>query len=90
MSGNGNECKPLIVGHICHAPLLVPFYPWAYSHKQHHRFHNHETKDMSHPWMTPERWGRAPDTHSRGVYDIIVLTQWLFRFPLAILVNVCT
>jgi len=45
-----------IIGHICHAPLLVPFYPWAYSHKQHHRFHQHETKDMSHPWMTPERY----------------------------------
>jgi omega-3 fatty acid desaturase (delta-15 desaturase) len=45
-----------VVGHVTHAPLLVPFWPWAYSHKQHHRFHNHETKDMSHPWMTAERY----------------------------------
>ena len=45
-----------VVGHVTHAPLLVPFWPWAYSHKQHHRFHNHETRDMSHPWMTPERY----------------------------------
>ena len=46
-----------VVGHITHSPLLVPFYPWAYSHKQHHRFHNHETKDMSHPWMSSEQYG---------------------------------
>ena len=45
-----------VVGHITHSPLLVPFWPWAYSHKQHHRFHNHETKDMSHPWMAPDRY----------------------------------
>ena len=24
-----------VVGHLTHSPLLVPFYPWAYSHKQH-------------------------------------------------------
>ena len=45
-----------VVGHATHSPLLVPFYPWAYSHKQHHRFHNHEEKDMSHPWMSAERY----------------------------------
>ena len=48
-----------VVGHVTHSPLLVPFWPWAYSHKQHHRFHNHETKDMSHPWMTPERYAET-------------------------------
>ena len=45
-----------VVGHLTHSPLLVPFYPWAYSHKQHHRFHNHEAKDMSHPWMSKEEY----------------------------------
>jgi len=48
-----------ICGHICHAPLLVPFFPWAYSHRKHHRFHNHKDKDMSHPWLTKEEVGKS-------------------------------
>ena len=55
-SFSNDKALNAVVGHVTHAPLLVPFWPWAYSHKQHHRFHNHETKDMSHPWMTPERY----------------------------------
>jgi len=45
-----------IVGHISHSILLVPYWPWAYSHKQHHRFHNHRTKDHSHPWFNAEEY----------------------------------
>jgi acyl-lipid omega-3 desaturase len=56
-SFSNNDFINGIVGHVTHSPLLVPFYPWAYSHKQHHRFHNHETKDMSHPWMSSEQYG---------------------------------
>lgn len=56
--GHGSFSKyPLIngiCGHICHTPLFVPFYPWAYSHKKHHQYHNHVQKDTSHPWFTEE------------------------------------
>eukprot|EP01083_Nonionella_stella_P109933 321194_1 len=38
-----------ICGHICHSILCVPFWPWAYSHSIHHRYHNHFDKDRSHP-----------------------------------------
>lgn len=38
-----------VCGHLCHAFLSVPFWPWAHSHRQHHRFHNHLQKDHSHP-----------------------------------------
>ena len=30
----------------------VPFFPWARSHQRHHFYHQHETADYSHPWMT--------------------------------------
>jgi omega-3 fatty acid desaturase (delta-15 desaturase) len=43
-----------LVGHVAHAPLLVPYYPWALSHHHHHLYHNHVTKDFSHFWLTPE------------------------------------
>lgn len=43
-----------LCGHLCHAPILVPFWPWQKSHRIHHMYHNHLTKDMSHPWLTKE------------------------------------
>lgn len=44
-----------IIGHICHASIMVPFYPWALSHRRHHMYHNHVDKDYSHPWYTPDK-----------------------------------
>jgi acyl-lipid omega-3 desaturase len=49
-----------VFGHLCHAPLLVPFYPWARSHKQHHMYHNHKDKDRSHPWLTDDEMKAYP------------------------------
>lgn len=36
-----------IVGHVCHAPLLVPFWPWAKSHRLHHLHTNNVEQDHS-------------------------------------------
>ncbi len=43
-------------GNLCHSILLVPYWPWAFSHKKHHLHHNHMTKDNSHPWLTQKEW----------------------------------
>ena len=48
-----------ICGHICHTPLLVPFFPWSYSHRKHHQFHNHKDKDLSHPWFSEEEMNQS-------------------------------
>lgn len=45
-----------VCGHLCHAPLLVPFWPWAKSHNEHHKYHNHIEKDMSYPWFGKEQF----------------------------------
>lgn len=45
-----------ICGHLCHAPLFVPFWPWAKSHNEHHKYHNHVHKDMSYPWFGREQF----------------------------------
>lgn len=41
-----------ICGHIAHAPILAPFWPWQKSHRQHHQYTSHIDKDKGHPWVT--------------------------------------
>ncbi|CAD5207958.1 unnamed protein product [Bursaphelenchus xylophilus] len=43
-----------ILGHVAHAPLMVPYWPWQKSHRQHHQYTAHLEKDHSHPWVTEE------------------------------------
>lgn len=43
-----------VCGHLCHTPLLVPFWCWSSSHQQHHLHHNHKLLDFSFPWWTKE------------------------------------
>jgi len=40
-----------ILGHLTHGSILVPYWPWARSHRLHHQFHNNGPKDMSHWWF---------------------------------------
>lgn len=44
-----------IIGHLTHGFLLVPYWPWQLTHRRHHMYHNHVSKDYSHPWYTEER-----------------------------------
>jgi len=67
-----------IVGHITHASITVPFYPWQLSHRRHHMYHNHVEKDYSHPWYIPERLERDDEKLAKYMHK-----NWLFRlfFP---------
>jgi len=42
-----------VFGHLCHAPLLVPFHGWRISHRKHHENHNHVEND--HSWRPVPR-----------------------------------
>ncbi|KAJ3183518.1 hypothetical protein HDU87_006841 [Geranomyces variabilis] len=65
-----------VVGHITHGFLMVPFWPWARSHAQHHAYHNHKDKDMSHVWSTPAEEG----TGGRVVKDQPFLIPFAYTF----------
>jgi len=45
-----------LVGHLSHSVLLVPFWPWARSHHKHHSYHQHIGKDVSHPWLSQQKF----------------------------------
>jgi len=54
-----------LCGHICHGFLLSPYWPWQKSHRQHHLYTSHLTKDKGHPWVTKQQFEARP---------------WLFNF----------
>ncbi|VDK71226.1 unnamed protein product [Onchocerca ochengi] len=43
-----------LFGHIAHAPLLAPYWPWQKSHRLHHQYTSHIDNDRGHPWMLEE------------------------------------
>ena len=61
-----------IFGHLAHAPIMAPFWPWQKSHRLHHTYTSHLEKDKGHPWVTEE------DHMSRGW-----LVQNFAKFPLS-------
>ncbi|CAN0483465.1 unnamed protein product, partial [Ectocarpus sp. 12 AP-2014] len=74
-----------LVGHLCHAPLLVPFWPWAKSHNEHHKYHNHVEKDMSYPWFGKQQFEQEvkPVTKLFLKTPFHPFTSYLFTYLLA-------
>jgi omega-3 fatty acid desaturase (delta-15 desaturase) len=72
-----------VAGHLCHAPLMVPYWPWAFSHNLHHRFHNHKSKDHSFPWFTENEWA-AMGTFKRGVLSNYLAPFYMYPVYLLI------
>ncbi|KAI6187384.1 Fatty acid desaturase, type 1 domain-containing protein [Aphelenchoides besseyi] len=48
-----------LCGHLAHAPLQSPYWPWQKSHRKHHQHTSHVEKDRSHPWITQERFEQS-------------------------------
>jgi len=51
-----NDCMGLMI----HGHLMVPFFGWQKSHRLHHAFHNHKTKDRSHVWFSEQDFRSLP------------------------------
>lgn len=49
-----------LCGHIAHAPIMAPYWPWQKSHRQHHQYTSHLYKDKGHPWVTEEEFVEKP------------------------------
>ncbi|CAJ0571495.1 unnamed protein product, partial [Mesorhabditis spiculigera] len=49
-----------LCGHIAHAPIMAPYWPWQKSHRQHHQYTSHLTRDKGHPWVTEEEYVDKP------------------------------
>ncbi|CAD5219032.1 unnamed protein product [Bursaphelenchus okinawaensis] len=65
-----------IIGHVAHAPILAPYWPWQKSHRQHHQYTSHLEKDKGHPWYTQEEYVQEP-----------WVIQQFFKFPLSAFVR---
>ncbi|CAI4225413.1 unnamed protein product [Auanema sp. JU1783] len=69
-----------LCGHIAHAPILAPFWPWQKSHRQHHQYTSHLTKDMGHPWVTKEDYDSR--TPIEKYFAAFPLSGWLRWNPI--------
>jgi len=68
-----------IIGHVTHGSIMVPYYPWQLSHSRHHAFHNHISKDYSHPWYTPDKLEK-PDEELARLMDRNPWVRFFFPF----------
>ncbi|TPX60733.1 hypothetical protein PhCBS80983_g01643 [Powellomyces hirtus] len=75
-SFSDNKTINAVVGHLSHGFLLVPYWPWARSHAQHHAYHNHKDKDMSHVWSTPAE----ESTGAKFLKDQPLLVPFAYTF----------
>jgi len=77
-----------VVGEISHSMFcLTPFVPWQLSHRKHHTYHNHLTKDYSHQWFIREErdqldwWIQASHATRNLQLPILYLVYLLVGIP---------
>lgn len=71
--------------------MLVPFWPWAKSHKEHHKYHNHIHKDMSFPWFGRDQYNEEMSGFARFWLKTPLhpFTSYLFMYLMAGLFDGC-
>ncbi|CAB3409974.1 unnamed protein product [Caenorhabditis bovis] len=74
-----------LCGHIAHAPILAPFWPWQKSHRQHHQYTSHLEKDKGHPWVTEEDFKNR--TWIEQYFSVIPISGWLRWNPIYTIVG---
>lgn len=86
-----------ITGWSLHSFLLVPYFSWKLSHKQHHALHGNLVKDMQFVPKSREHYGvhTSKSTHSRWEFTeeasirtlVELIAQQLFGWPYYLLAN---
>lgn len=66
-----------IIGHITHGSLLVPFFPWQLSHRRHHMYHNHVTKDYSYAWYPEDILARKEMKNMQLFHELPIVSFFL-------------
>ena len=66
-----------VIGHICHAPLCVPFNGWRISHREHHQHHNDIHNDHSWRPYTKTEYTQASRLVA-GMARFTPLLLWLY------------
>jgi omega-3 fatty acid desaturase (delta-15 desaturase) len=65
-----------IVGHITHAPLLVPYNGWRITHRHHHQYHNDIDRDHSWRPFGAEALDALPAPLKFMRFSLFVLLLW--------------
>eukprot|EP00163_Fabomonas_tropica_P009145 TRINITY_DN18942_c0_g1_i1.p1 TRINITY_DN18942_c0_g1~~TRINITY_DN18942_c0_g1_i1.p1 ORF type:complete len:387 (-),score=75.73 TRINITY_DN18942_c0_g1_i1:372-1532(-) len=60
----------MIMGHIAHTPLLVPYHAWRLTHRTHHQYHNDLDRDKT--------WTPVTDSHF-ATWASTVFPGWVYR-----------
>jgi fatty acid desaturase len=77
-----------LVGFVLHSALLVPYFPWRYSHGKHHKYTNHLVLGETHVPPTKKAHGalrRVVGDDAFAVVDVVL--HLLLGWPMYLLFN---
>jgi len=82
--GHGSFSDSKHINFVCgllnHGSILVPFTPWARSHRFHHMNHNHVTKDYSFTWMHDPAFDSEPQKRMTDFQTLVAAVLPFFGY----------